>query len=393
VRWLAFGTYDVQAHPRVAVLLEGLTDHGEDVDEVVEPLGLSTAQRVALVQRPWRLPLVATRIGGRWVRLVVRTAPHLFGPDRPPYDAVLVGYLGHVDVLLARALLAIARLRHPHRPRPLLVLDHLVSAAGTASDRGLAGAGGLKDRLLSALDAAALRAADVVLVDTAERLPELTARARARAVVVPVGATRAWFDAGAAAIASGTARVAAPARPLRVIFVGLFTPLQGAETIARALAELAGAGAVGGIECTLCGRGQDHAAAQQIAAGVPGVTWLDWIDADELPTAVSAHDVGLGIFGTTPKGTRVVPTKVFQAAAAGCVVVTSDTAPQRLSLEDAALYVPPGDPSALAQTLLRLASDRPEVERLRAAAFAHAQANYTAYAVVAPLIEHWKDRP
>jgi glycosyltransferase involved in cell wall biosynthesis len=382
VRWLAFGTYDVQAHPRVAVLLEGLADHGHDVDEIVEPLGLSTAQRVALVHRPWRLPVVAARVLSRWLRLVARSWPRLLGPGGPPYDAVLVGYLGHVDVLLARTLLSAARLRRPRRPRPVLVLDHLVSAAGTASDRGLASPGGLKDRLLRGLDSAALRAADVVLVDTAERLPELTDRARDRAVVVPVGATAAWFEAGAAA------RGPRPDGPLRVVFVGLFTPLQGTETIARAMALVASQS----VEFTLVGRGQDHDAARRIAGDVPGTTWLDWVPGPDLPALVSAHDIGLGIFGTTPKAQRVVPTKVYQAAAAGCAVVTSDTVPQRLSLPQGAVFVAPGDADGLARTLTGLAADRPAVERLRAAARAQAEGSYRASAVVAPLLEHLSAR-
>src|SRR5690606_2312612 len=60
-------------------------------------------------------------------------------------------------------------------------------------------------------------------------------------------------------------------------------------------------------------------------------------------------------FGTTPKAQRVVPTKVYQGLAAGNVVVTSDTEPQRRALGDSALYVPPGDAEALADRLRGLA--------------------------------------
>jgi glycosyltransferase involved in cell wall biosynthesis len=377
VRWLAFGTYDVRAHPRVAVLLEGLAAHGEVVDEVVEPLGLSTADRVDLLGRAWRVPALAVRLAVRWSRLVGRAGPRLL--TGPPYDAMLVGYLGHFDVLLARLLLGVARLRHPHRPRPVLVLDHLVSASATAQDRGLASARSVKHRLLRALDAVAVRSADVVLVDTVERLPELTVRGRARAVVVPVGATADWFAADRAPSDDAGA--------LRVIFVGLFTPLQGAVTIAGAVAELGPALDDGRIEVTLAGTGQDHAEARRIVGDRAGVAWLDWVPGEGLPALVAAHDVGLGIFGTTPKALTVVPTKVFQAAAAGCAVVTSDTAPQRDSLGQAAMFVPPGDPSALADALMALAYDRAWVQRLRASARALALEKYTAGVVVAPLLE------
>ena len=44
-----------------------------------------------------------------------------------------------------------------------------------------------------------------------------------------------------------------------MIFVGLFTPLQGTETIAQAVAELAPLLADGRLEVTLAGTGQDHA--------------------------------------------------------------------------------------------------------------------------------------
>ncbi len=384
MRWLAFGTYDVRAHPRVAVLLQGLSDHGHEVEEVVAPLGLPTARRVQLLRQPWRLPLTVARLLGCWLVLVRGATPRLLGPE--PYDAVLVGYLGHLDVLLARTLLGLARLRHPRRPRPVLVLDHLVSAAGTAADRGLAGSGSGKDRLLRALDAAALRAADVVVLDTDERRAELDGGARERAVVVPVGATHEWFAAGAARARDTTDR------PLTVVFVGLFTPLQGVGTIAEALHLLGTGPDADRVRVTMAGTGQELASARRVAGSWPGVTWVDWVAAEELPAMVSRFDVGLGIFGTTPKARSVVPTKVFQAAAAGCAVVTSDTAPQRLSLGDAAVFVPPGDAAALAETLRKLAADRAEVTRLGVAAFERARAAYTPYAVVGPLLDHLRRR-
>lgn len=93
----------------------------------------------------------------------------------------------------------------------------------------------------------------------------------------------------------------------------------------------------------------------------------------------------LGIFGTTAKAQRVVPNKLYQGAAAGCALVTSATAPQMRAFGAAALYVPAGDPSAIADALRDLAADPARVERLREAAARVAAERYTPEAVVAPL--------
>jgi glycosyltransferase involved in cell wall biosynthesis len=359
VRVVLFGTYDAAAHPRVLVLVEGLRDLGVEVLECNAPLGLSTAARVRILRQPWRLPQLAARLATCWLALA-RRARRL-----PPCDAVVVGYLGHFDIHLARLLF---------RRTPLL-LDHLVGAADTARDRGVQD---LRAWLLTAVDRAALGAADVVLVDTDEHLASLPAPARGRALVVAVGADARWFAAGAAA------RTRAPdGAVLRVVFFGLFTPLQGAPVIAAAALELGGAG----VELTMVGAGQEFAAARAIAGPAPWVRWVNWVPPADLPALVAGHDVSLGIFGTGPKALRVVPNKVFQSAAAGTALVTSDTAPQRRLLGAAALLVAPGDPVALADVLRSLAADRAETDRLRDAARQLAEDRFRPAAVVAPLAE------
>jgi glycosyltransferase involved in cell wall biosynthesis len=355
--------------------MEGLRANGDTVVEINAPLGLSTAARVAMVRQPWRLPVLAWRLLICWFRLVIG-ARRETRRSRP--DAVLVGYLGHFDVRLARRLF----------PRATVVLDHLVSAAGTVRDRGLADRRGMKSRLMRWIDDGALRSADVVLVDTAEHADALPLDAADRAVVVPVGAGEEWFARGAATIdraaaASPNQRTDDPARDrLRVIFVGLFTPLHGAETIGTALADLCDDER---IAVTMVGTGQDYQRCRDLAATNPRIEWIDWVPGTGLPDLVAAHDVSLGIFGTTDKARRVVPTKVYQGLAAGCVVVTSDTEPQRRALDGAAVLVPPGDAGALAEALRRLADDPGLLTKLKAAGFAHAEARFRPSAVVAPI--------
>ncbi len=366
---MAFGTYDARVHPRVGVLIDGLRAHGVQVREVNRPLGLDTAARVDLLRHPWRLPLLGLRLAGRWSRLAV-AGVRLARSWQP--DAVLVGYLGHFDVVLARRLFR----------RTPLVLDHLIFAADTAADRGESGQ--VKQALLRRLDRAAITAADVVVLDTqahARLLAELMPDAAAKAVVALVGAPAEWVAAGRRrqTVAS------APDRELSVIFYGLFTPLQGATVIGRALALLAADPGAGRIRVSMVGHGQDRDAARASAAATPDVTWIDWVDPGELPTLAAGHDVCLGIFGTGPKALRVVPNKVFQGAAAGCVIVTSDTEPQRTVLGEAACYVPPGDATALAAALRDLAADPVRRADLRRRSTELAGENFTASAVAAPL--------
>ena len=382
MRILGFGTYDVRSHPRVGVLLEGLRERGFAVREADEPLGVGTAQRVKSLTSPASALRFAAAVAAKWARLIRRASAYR-GKNSP--DAVLVGYLGHFDVVLARVLF----------PRTPIVLDHLVFASDTAKDRGLSGGGvvgKLAYRLLEGIDRAALAAADVVVLDTDDHRALLPRRARGKEVVVPVGAPKRWFDAGdrarrirdearraegeapesaeSARTPEGEARKAGNERgesPLSVVFFGLFTPLQGAPTIARALAVLDGRGVR--IDVTLIGDGQDAAAVRE--ALPPGenvrVSWIDWVDSEELPDVVAGHDVCLGIFGTSGKARRVVPNKVYQGIAAGCVVVTSDTPPQRRILGGGARFVKPGDALALADALEALAQERPrDRERLRA---------------------------
>lgn len=343
MRVLVFGSYDKVAHPRVAVIIEGLRAHGFEVSECNAPLGLDTTDRVALLRRPWRAPVFVLHLLRSWITLTVRAR------RMPRPDVVLVAYLGHFDIHLGRLLF---------RGVPL-VLDHFVSGSDTAKDRGVSGP--LRDLLLRAVDTAALRAATLVVTDTDEHLRLAPEWAQPRGVVVPIGAPDEWQAPDRPAYDGS--------RPLRVIFFGLFTPLQGPLTIGAALRLLAGEP---GLEVTMAGDGQDLAATRRLAGDAPNVSWLGMVPPEQMPALVAEHDVCLGIFGTTPKGLRVVPNKAYQGIRAGCALVTGDTAPQRDLLGDVAWFVPPGDPEALAGALRRFVTDPALVSRLQAASRAAA---------------------
>jgi glycosyltransferase involved in cell wall biosynthesis len=367
MRVLLFGTYDLAAHPRVGIIAEGLRARGFDVAEANAPLGVDTARRVKTLAQPWRVPAFGLRVLRRW-RELARRARGMAAPD-----VVVVGYLGHFDVHLARFLF---RGRSGRRSVPI-VLDHLIGAADTARDRRVSGR--VRHALLRALDAAALRAASLVVVDTEEHRQALPAKYRDRAVVLPVGAPDAWFEAADQARAADEA--------LSVVFYGLFTPLQGTAAIGAALRLLHEQDGRP-VRATLIGHGQDLAETRAAAgAAAREIEWIDWAAADELPPIVAGHDVCLGIFGTGPKALRVVPNKVYQGAAAGCAVITSDTPPQLRAFGDAAVFVPPGDAHALADAIRRLAERPDELKALRQRARDAARERFTPERIVDPLVE------
>jgi glycosyltransferase involved in cell wall biosynthesis len=361
VRVLFFGSYDVRQHPRVQVLKEGLAARGHEIEECNAPLGFDTAARVRAVKQPWRAPEFGVRLMLAWARLWRKSR------FVPPADAILVAYMGHFDVHLARRL-------WPDRP---ILLDHFVSARDTALDRGATSDGLL--RLLGRLDRAAVNAADIPFVDAEGHLDLLEPEKREHAVVVPIGAPSRWYRPPEHG--SGSA--------LKVVYHGTYTPLQGAPVIGEAIGQLAGDP---GIQFTMVGDGQDRSRTVELASANPHVQWRGWVDQSQMPALVAEHDVCLGIFGTTPKGLRVVPNKAYQGAAAGCAVLTSDTKPQRRALQEAAVYTPPGNAGALAEALRSLADDPGRVWELRAAAYRHADEFFRPSAVVAALHERLQAR-
>src|SRR5579884_2167747 len=120
-RVVFFGTYDVATTPRVQVLMDGLRENGIEVVECNVPLKLSTAERIAMLRQPWRLPALALRLARCWLALR-RKAKRLSAAD-----AVVIGYMGQFDIHLAKKLFK----------RTPLVLDCMVTGSGAAADRKL----------------------------------------------------------------------------------------------------------------------------------------------------------------------------------------------------------------------------------------------------------------
>jgi len=354
VRVCYFGTYD-PAFARNGLLLAGLRQAGVEVVECRVPLWVDTTDKLAAARGA--APSVAVRLAAAWRELA--RCYRAVGS----HDAVLVGYAGQLDVLLAHCLM-----RGADRP---LVLDAFLSVAETLEDRGLARAGSVRWRAARLLDRLASRRADRVLVDTRAHAAYFARQLGVpseRLAVVPMGA---WPRQPRPL----------PARPtFEVLYFGAYIPLHGLDYVlgaARRLTPLAD------VRFTLVGDGQDFARVRDRAArlGLGNVRFVRaWLSEDALVAQyVNAADVCLGAFGASPKAGRVLPAKVFLALAAGRPVVTRDSPAAREALRhgETALLCAPASAEALAAALCRLRGDPALRERLAEAGPALVARHYT----------------
>lgn len=324
---LYFGTYE-RGYPRNAQVISCLRGAGTEVVERHVGVWEGNRERWALgVGAAARLALAEARL------LVMR-------PE--PADAVIVGYPGHFDLPAARRAAGGAP----------VVFNPLVSLYETlVEDRGRFADGSLAARALRRVDRWALRAADLVVADTAA-----SARALAGLADLPEDRLEVCFVGAEERLFQPLWR-----RPQRfhALFVGKLIPLHGLETI------LAAARLVPELPFRIVGSGQLEKLLRELP---PNVTRVDWIEYERLPAELARAGCALGIFGTTAKAVRVIPNKAFQALACGTPLVTADTPAARELLTDgeSALLVPAGDPAALAGAVRRLAADAVLAERIGA---------------------------
>ncbi|MBU6282718.1 glycosyltransferase, partial [bacterium] len=343
---LLFGTYNAR-HAANALLADDLRAAGWQVAECHEPLWERTRDKDAAYFSPVGL----ARLGVAWTRAVARLARR-FGAAAAGADVLVAGFNGQLDVLLLRRLAG---------RRPILFAPLVTVTETLVDDRRSYAPGSAPARLLRAIDRASLSAADLVLVDTATHrdwvVREIGLDPR-RAVVQYLGA-EAPFEAAGREPSRGPR---APSAPVRVLFYGQYLPLHGTDLISRAIDSIAPGE---GLVFDLVGTGTERAACEAALRGRPDVCFEDWVAYEDLPARLRAADVVLGIFGASEKARMVVPNKVWQAAAAGCAIVTADTpAIREVFVPGESIRLVERDPVALAAAIRELAADPAGRERL-----------------------------
>ena len=335
---LLWGTYDL-GKPRTRILRAGLRACGVQVDEC----HASIWERVRDKSEIGLLGIAAGLL--RSVASYPRLLARFLRAPRP--DAVIVGYLGQLDVLV---LAPFARWR-----RVPLVWDMFLSLHDTVvGDRRWLAKWNPVALALYAWEWLACRAADRVVLDTEAH----AAFVASRFGLSPERVASAWVGVEEAAFPVSPPLAGARDGPARVLFYGQLIPLHGVETILAAARLLADEP----IHFTLIGSGQEEARVREATArgGLADVEWIPWVPYEELGRHIAEADVCLGIFGDSGKAARVIPNKVFQIVAVGRPLVTRDSPALRELFpgpEPGLILVPPADPEALAAALRTFAGE------------------------------------
>lgn len=341
-----WGTYD-SSKPRVRILLDGLRQTGCKVQEIhVDPWhGLSDKSEIRGTAE--RLKLLA-RIILSYPLLLLRYALSR------RHDAVICAYPGNLDILL---LWPLAKLRGER-----LVIDAFLPVFDTIVwDRRMMAPRSIPARIIHAIEALSLKAADRIITDTDAHGAYFRSEFQldsARVVTALVGAEPQVF-----APSKITAAAVVSPQPT-VLFYGQFIPLHGIRTIHEAARLAAGSG----IRWKIIGRGQEAPLLRDLLQRVPveNLDWVEWLPYEKLCNEIASADICLGIFGTSEKAARVIPNKVFQILACGRNLITRDSPAIRELIDDSTpgvKLVPPGDAQALLAAVKSFIGKATQVER------------------------------
>ena len=341
MRVVYWGTYD-KGKPRNRILLEGLRLNGVEVTEINYDLwnGVEDKSQIFGISR--KLLIIF-----RWVfsypRLIYRFI------TLPRNDAIVIGYLGHLDVL---AIWLFAKLK-----RTPVVWDAFISLYDTVIfDRKIINRFNPFSILLYCGEWLSCRAADQILLDTeahARLFRDLYKVSGSKVKHVFVGMEPDKF---LNIRTSEIVKCARKNKTLTVLFYGEFIPLHGVDTIFSAAKLLEQES----IEWMIIGKGQEAGKMQNYLKKSPvdKLFWKEWVEYEELANHISQADICLGIFGNSAKAANVIPNKVYQIIASRKPLITRDSPAIRelISREvQGVLLVSPASPAGLADAVLRMA--------------------------------------
>ncbi len=263
----------------------------------------------------------------------------------PPVDCVIVGYIGQLDMILARVLF----------PTKKIIFNPMLSIYDTMINDRKVSDNYFTKKFFYLLDKISCSFADKIILDTPEHIEYFHKKFK-----VPIDKFDFAYIGADDKLFYPISGKNKAAENFTVLFYGKFTPIHGIEHIIKAAKNLE---QYPEIKFEIIGTGQTHKEIIKLsqALNIKNTAFIDWIPFKELPQKIASADICIGgHFGGSEKAKRVIANKVFQIIAmekpiimSGC---KSSISAGFVNLKNC-LFCKAEDSKALADAILKLKND------------------------------------
>jgi glycosyltransferase involved in cell wall biosynthesis len=154
-------------------------------------------------------------------------------------------------------------------------------------------------------------------------------------------------------------------RDFIVAYVGGLAPLNGAEQMVRAMAELPPESK---IRLVVAGRANSDSYGAMLRGlrGSARVEFAGWVDRSRVREILASSRAGLVVYQATPNAVESEPNKFFEMLSAGLPIIASDFADWRRVIDEhgCGMTVSARDPSAIANAIVELVGDPDRAEEM-----------------------------
>jgi glycosyltransferase involved in cell wall biosynthesis len=261
------------------------------------------------------------------------------------YDLIFIGFYGQFLMILLRYFIS----------RPIL-FDAFISTFDTLCfDRKIFSPSSVLGRFSYWIDKQSCEWANAVLLDTPQHIDYFVntfGLDQKKIYSIPVGCDENIFFPRQSENSIEDSFV--------VLSYSTYLPLHGMDVVIKAAEKLKWDNS---IKFNLLGHGQEYKKVKNYVEihNLKNVNFFAPVSINALPHFIQNSSVVLvGHFGSSEKAHRVIPGKVYQALAMQKAIIASDTTANRSLLTNGinAILVPPSDPEALAEAILKLKIER-----------------------------------